>query len=114
RFNRLTATTSGRVTFMLRATVVLLLATIPGFAQLPTGTILGVVKDTSGAVIPGASLTIINIDTSLTRFGSSSEDGSYRFPALPVGRYRVEVTKEGFSSLTRTGITLEVGQEATI
>src|SRR5438094_119840 len=102
------------VMLKLRAAVVLLLATIPGFAQLPTGTILGVVKDTSGAVIPGASLTIINIDTSLTRFGSSSEDGSYRFPALPVGRYRIEVMKEGFSALTRTGITLEVAQEATI
>ena len=99
---------------MLRAAVVLLLATIPALTQLPTGTILGVVKDTSGAVIPGASLTIINIDTSLTRFGSSSEDGSYRFPALPVGRYRIEVMKEGFSALTRTGITLEVAQEATI
>jgi hypothetical protein len=96
------------------ALLVLLLVAIPSFAQLPTGTILGVVKDSSGAVIPGASLTITNIDTSLTRTGTSTEDGSYRFPALPVGRYRVEVTKEGFSSLTRTGITLEVGQEATI
>src|SRR5712691_5426536 len=84
------------------------------FAQLPTGTILGVVKDSSGAVIPGASVTITNIDTSLTRTGASTEDGSYRFPALPVGHYRLEVTQEGFSSLTRTGITLEVGQEATI
>ena len=77
------------------ALLVLLLVAIPSFAQLPTGTILGVVKDSSGAVIPGASLTIINIDTSLTRTGTSTEDGSYRFPALPVGRYRVEVTKEG-------------------
>src|SRR6267142_1980024 len=84
------------------------------FAQLPTGTILGVVKDSSGAVIPGASLTVTNIDTSLTRTGTSAEDGSYRFPALPVGRYRVEVMKEGFSALTRTGITLEVAQEAAI
>ena len=68
--------------------LVLFLAAIPSVAQLPTGTILGVVKDSSGAVIPGTSLTITNIDTSLTRTGSSAEDGSYRFPALPVGRYR--------------------------
>src|SRR5437879_1729167 len=92
----------------------LLLGTIPSFAQLPTGTILGVVKDSSGAVVPGAGLTITNIDTSLNRTGRSAEDGSYRFPALPVGRYRLEATKEGFSALTRTGITLEVAQEATI
>src|ERR1043166_1380403 len=90
------------------------LVTPPDFAQLPTGTILGVVKDPSGAVIPGTSLPITNIDTSLTRTGSSAEDGSYRFPALPVGRYRLEATKEGFSALTRTGITLEVAQEATV
>src|SRR5438093_8527718 len=96
------------------AMLVFLLVAIPSFAQLPTGTILGVVKDSSGAVVPGASLTVTNIDTSLTRAGRSTEDGSYRFPALPVGRYRLEVTKEGFSALSRTGITLEVAQEATI
>ena len=96
------------------AALVLSLGAIPSFAQLPTATILGVVKDSSGAVVPGADLTITNIDTSLTRTGRSAEDGSYRFPALPVGRYRLEVTKEGFSALSRTGITLEVAQEATI
>src|SRR5437773_7606738 len=88
------------------ATLVLLLMAIPMFAQLPTGTILGVVKDSSGAVIPGAGVTITNIDTSLTRTGASAEDGSYRFPALPVGHYRLDVMKEGFSALSRTGITL--------
>src|SRR2546427_7425294 len=84
------------------------------FAQLPTGTVLGVVKDPSGAVVPGASITLTNTDTALTRTGASTEDGAYRFPALPVGHYRLEVMKEGFSALSRTGITLEVGQEATI
>src|SRR2546427_301694 len=100
--------------FLTAIFALIALGTCLGFAQLPTGTILGVVKDSSGAVIPGASVTITNIDTSLTRTGASTEDGSYRFPALPVGHYRLEVTKEGFSSLTRTGITLEVGQDARI
>src|SRR5215510_5061332 len=101
-------------TFVTAFVVLIALPTCLAFAQLPTATILGVVKDSSGAVIPGVNVTITNIDTSLTRIGASAEDGSYRFPALPVGHYRLEVTKEGFSSLTRTGITLEVGQEATI
>src|SRR5215831_9892332 len=96
------------------ATLVFLLMAIPLFAQLPTGTILGTVKDSSGAVIPGVAVTLTNTDTSLTRTGSSSEDGSYRFPALPVGHYRLDVMQEGFSALSRTGITLEVGQEARI
>jgi len=94
--------------------VALLLATTPGFAQLPTGTILGTVKDASGGVVPGATVTITNTDTALTRTGTSGTDGSYRFPALPVGHYRVQVTREGFGALTRTGITLEVAQEAAI
>src|SRR2546427_5632637 len=94
--------------------VVWLLAAIPGFAQLPTGTILGTVKDPSGGVVPGGIVTITNTDTSLTRTGTTGADGSYRFPALPVGHYRVQVTKEGFGALTRTGITLEVAQEAAI
>jgi hypothetical protein len=94
--------------------VVWLLAALPSFAQLPTGTILGTVKDPSGGVVPGATVTITNTDTSLTRAGTTGADGSYRFPALPVGHYRVQVTKEGFGALTRTGITLEVAQEAAI
>jgi len=101
-------------TFVTAIVAVIALPTCLVFAQLPTGTILGVVKDSSGAVIPGVSVTVTNIDTSLTRTGASAEDGSYRFPALPVGRYRLEATKEGFSALTRTGITLEVAQEATV
>jgi len=96
------------------ATLVLLLMAIPTLAQLPTGTILGTVKDSSGGVVPDAMVTITNTDTSLTRSGTTAGDGSYRFPALPVGHYRVDVRKGGFSALTRTGITLEVAQEATI
>src|SRR5437879_5164613 len=101
-------------TFVTAIVAVIALPACLVLAQLPTGTILGVVKDSSGAVVPGASVTLTNIDTSLTRTGASTEDGSYRFPALPVGHYRLEVLKEGFSALSRTGITLEVGQEATI
>src|SRR5438128_5976615 len=101
-------------TFVAAIVAVIALPTCLVFAQLPTGTILGVVKVPSGAVLPGASITLTNTDTALTRTGASTEDGSYRFPALPVGHYRLEVMKEGFSALSRTGITLEVGQEARI
>src|SRR6266849_5121186 len=103
---------SGR--FVTAIVALIALPTCLVLAQLPTGTILGVVKDSSGAVVPGASVTLTNIDTSLTRTGASTEDGSYRFPALPVGHYRLDVMQGGFSALSRTGITLEVGQEATI
>src|SRR5439155_18324420 len=94
-------------TFVRAIVALIALPTCLVFAQLPTGTVLGVVKDPSGAVVPGASMTLTNTDTALTRTGASTEDGSYRFPALPVGHYRLEVMKEGFSALTCTGMTLE-------
>ena len=58
-------------------------------AQLPTASILGTVRDSSGAVIPGAEIAAKNTETGLMRSAVSGEDGSYRFPALPVGNYEV-------------------------
>ena len=81
-------------------------------AQAPTGTILGTVKDASGAVVAGASVTVKNLDTSLSRTANTEADGSYRFSALPVGNYEIDVTHEGFNAAVLTGLTLTVGQEA--
>lgn len=84
------------------------------FAQLPTATILGIVRDTSGAVVPDASLTARNVETGQTRATVSAADGSYRFPALPVGNYEVRVEHPGFQSEVRSGLTLTVTQEAVV
>src|SRR6266699_6722402 len=76
----------------------------PAFAQLPTATILGVVKDSSGAAVPGATLTVRNSATGLVRtVVSDASDGSYRFPVLPVGNYDVSVSRSGFKTDTRQG-----------
>src|SRR5438046_401827 len=83
-------------------------------SQLPTGTILGAVKDSSGAVIPGASITAKSVETGLTRAGVSAEDGSYRLSALPVGGYEVRVELPGFRTEVRSGLTLTVAQEAVV
>ncbi|MBI2819437.1 MAG: TonB-dependent receptor [Acidobacteria bacterium] len=83
-------------------------------AQLPTATILGVVKDSTGAVIPNASLSARNVETALTRTAVSGADGSYRFVALPVGNYEVRVEASGFQTQVRGGLVLAVGQEAVI
>ena len=75
---------------MLRALFIFLLvlaSPLITYAQLPTGTFLGVVKDASGAVVPGATLTARNLETGLTRTTGSGSDGEYRFAALPVGSY---------------------------
>ena len=97
---------------LLGAAVCLLLAAAPAFAQVGTGTILGQVTDPTGAVVPGATVTATNVDTTFTRSGTSNAQGSYRFPAMPVGNYRIEVSKQGFKTVQAKGLVVSVGQEA--
>src|SRR5579863_1864996 len=93
---------------------VLILAAIAVAAQLPTGTILGSVKDSSGASIPGAMVTLKNTDTNLTKTATTEADGSYRFPELAVGRYEITASAAGFRTETHTGLNLEVTQQGVI
>ncbi|MGH9786224.1 MAG: carboxypeptidase regulatory-like domain-containing protein, partial [Terriglobia bacterium] len=93
---------------------VVFLGAAASFAQLPTATILGVVRDASGAVVPQANLTARNVETGQTRTTVSAADGSYRFAALPVGNYEVQVAQSGFQSAVRSGLRLTVGQEALV
>jgi len=83
-------------------------------AQQNTGTILGVVKDSSGAVVPGAGITILNEETSLTRTVTTGENGAFRAPALPVGHYTVRVELAGFRTQAQRGLILEVAQELVV
>jgi carboxypeptidase family protein/TonB-dependent receptor-like protein len=84
------------------------------WAQLPTAVILGAVKDSSGGVIPEATLTARNVATGQTRTAVTAADGSYRFPALPVGTYELRVEHAGFQTEVRKDITLAVAQEAVV
>jgi outer membrane receptor protein involved in Fe transport len=97
-------------------TVVLFLAlfSLQGLAQLPTATILGTVKDPSGSVMPNAAVRVRNIDQNLTREVTTGADGGYRLPALPVGSYEIQISHEGFSTITRTGVVLTVNQDAVL
>src|SRR5579864_4022297 len=96
------------------STAMLILLAIPVVAQLPTATILGVAKDTSGGVLPIATVTATNLDTGLTRTVKTGDDGAYRIPELPVGRYEVKGEHAGFKTETRKGITLQVTDQAVI
>src|SRR6202049_4720545 len=93
---------------------VLILLAIPAVAQLPTATILGVAKDTSGGVLPNATVTATNVETCLTRTVKTGDDGAFRLPELPVGHYEVKGEHAGFKTETRKGITLEVTDQAVI
>ena len=80
-------------------------------AQVITATVLGTVKDQSGAVLPGATVTAKSENTGSVRTVVSDEAGRYRIPALPVGHYEVRAELSGFRSELRQGIELAVGQE---
>ena len=92
----------------------LLLFATQALAQLPTATILGNVKDASGASVPNVKVTVRNLDTNLMRTVTTGDDGSYRVPEIPVGNYMVTAEHTGFKTESRTGITLEVTQQAVI
>jgi hypothetical protein len=77
-----------------------LLLCAPGFAQT-LGTITGEVKDSSGAVIPGATVTVTNKATNATRTAASNEVGLFEFPALPPGPYTVKTELDGFKTAAR-------------
>src|SRR2546425_9611096 len=79
----------------LGSAIVLLIAlgTCEIFAQTSTATIRGVVRDTTGALIPGATINVKHIDSGLTRTVLSSETGNYAVSSLPVGPY--EISKIG-------------------
>jgi len=99
---------------MMICAAVLILAAIPVAAQLPTGTILGAVTDSSGVSIPNAMVSLKNTDTNLTKTAMTEADGSYRFPELPVGHYEVTASAAGFRTETRAGLNLEVTQQGVI
>src|SRR5438128_8610474 len=80
-------------------------------AQVDTGTVLGTVTDASGAVVPGAKVTIQNEGTSFTQSTSTSSSGTYVFTPLRIGMYSVEAEKEGFKKQRRTGLQLNIQQQ---
>jgi len=84
------------------------------WSQDTTATILGIVTDSSGGVLPGVSITITHVDTSQTRTMTSDEGGRYRVPLLPPGRYEMTAQLSGFQTVRRSGITVTVGQEALV
>ncbi len=79
-------------------------------AQTATGQITGTVQDKNGAVMAGATITISNQLTGLTREATTSDSGDYVFPLLPVGVYTVTAEQQGFSTAKRSNIQLNVDQ----
>jgi hypothetical protein len=83
-------------------------------AQTTNGLITGTVSDPTGAIVPGAAITVTDLGTNLARSATTDEHGYYIIPQLPTAIYQVVVSKEGFASSVRTGLQLHVNEQATI
>jgi hypothetical protein len=96
-----------------------LLTVLSGFsfvlqAQVDTGTILGTVRDSTGGVIPNATVRLTNEGTAATQTASTSEGGQYTFTPIRIGRYTVEVQIAGFQAQKKTGIQLDIQQQVVV
>ena len=89
-----------------------LLLAVSGFAQ--TARVGGKVTDQQGGVLPGATVSITNVATGLSSEVVTNASGSYLFPSLDPGEYRLNVTMPGFASYVREGILLATGQGVTM
>ncbi|HET8547646.1 MAG TPA: carboxypeptidase-like regulatory domain-containing protein, partial [Bryobacteraceae bacterium] len=84
------------------------------YSQSGTGTISGTVLDPAGAAVAGATVEVRNLGTTATFGTTTNESGFYTAPGLRVGDYEVVVQHPGFKRLARSGITLQVGQNAQV
>jgi len=93
---------------------VLLSTALPCAAQSATGLISGTVKDPTGAVVPGVAIHITHLGTNRHGTATTNERGEYMSLPLSVGSYQVEAVRSGFKRAIRTGVTLEVQQNAQV
>jgi len=92
---------------------VLLPAAATAQARLTGADVQGTVKDESGAVLPGVTVTATNTETGLVRTVITAGEGRYVIPALPPGTYKISAELQGFATATRQGVVLVLGQLAT-
>src|SRR5512146_58680 len=103
-----------RILVPLFLTALLFALVLPAFAQERFGTVAGVVKDPSGAVLPGVAVTVKNKDTNRTVTMHTRGDGSSPLPDVEPGRYSVLFEKTGFSRSEVPDAVVLVGKTTTI
>jgi len=100
-----------RVLFVLSAA---LLFSLTALGQTSRGTVTGTVTDPNGAVIAGAQVTIISVQTKLSRVTTSNSEGLYRFEAVDPGTYSIKISSTGFGDAESTGVEVMANQTADV
>src|SRR5436853_7725113 len=80
------------------------------WSQTVQGVITGTITDPTGAVVPGATVTITNVGTNISQTTTTGSDGSYRFPLVPPGTYTIEIKAANFGGVRASGIVVEASQ----
>jgi hypothetical protein len=102
---------------LLLAVALVVCVAVPGcFGQASAinGQIEGTITDPSGAVVPGATVSIENINTGFKRELKTDNSGFFRFTVLPLGTYNLKAATSGFAEETRSGIVVDAGSTATV
>ena len=102
------------ITSMLFVLALLLCTAFTVRAQNTSASLSGIVIDTQGGALAGADVTITNADTGSQFTQKTGTEGIYVFPSLPLGRYTLRVTKEGFKAFEAKDIVLHVADSLTI
>jgi hypothetical protein len=97
-----------------RACVALLLATAPALAQETRATVTGIVKDAQGAVVPGVTVTILNIETNVSTEDVTNPAGVFTIQKLQPGPIRITASLPGFKTFVREGIVLRTAETVTV
>jgi len=84
-------------------------AAVPSFAQFDTATVVGTVKDNTGGVVPGATVTLTNLETGVTTVRVTEANGSFEFMTVRIGRYKVAAELQGFATAVADNIPVNVG-----
>jgi len=106
--------TIARASRWLPALFALLVLALPASAQITTGSIFGTVKDSTGSVIPKATVTLTNQAVRFTREVTTNATGDFVAANLPTGDYTIAATAKGFAPLVKTGVVLDIGSRLSI
>jgi hypothetical protein len=98
----------------LLAVAAILMTTASVWAQLATATLFGTITDSTGAVVPNATIKLTQVDTNFTRIVNSNDQGEYRAEFLPVGSYTARVEASTFQPFEQKGIALTATQSANL
>src|SRR5215831_15491174 len=105
---------TGALFLCLLALVVFLATSSTVGAQVAAGEITGIIHDSDGGAVPGATVTLTNLATNQQRVVNSTADGAYTAASLAPGEYRLDIELEGFKPVRREGVRLATGEKARI